>query len=69
MIGECHSTDQGLILLASAGHGDALGDNGSPQDHLNTYWAEMSLQKVDPSLDLRMPLEDAYREVLELFGR
>jgi hypothetical protein len=29
----------------------------------------VGFQKVDPSLDLRMPLGDAYREARELFGR
>ncbi len=29
----------------------------------------VGFQKVDHSLDLRMPLEDAIREALELFGR
>jgi hypothetical protein len=28
----------------------------------------VGFQKVDRSLDLMMPLDDAYREALELFG-
>ena len=29
----------------------------------------VGIQKVDPSVDLQLPLEDAYREALALFGK
>ena len=29
----------------------------------------VGFQKVDPSVDLRMPLEGAYRKALKLFGK